>query len=85
MREFEPRWENLQAHSGMKDTGARLRYLQMIYRTHVCDSLQMIQEAQFLINYDVCSLLIEGLSMCFSGLKAARSGNKAIWASRRDS
>ena len=83
MRGFKSQWENLQTHSGMRDTGARLRYFQVIYKTHVCDNLQMTQKTQFLINYDVCSLLIESFFMCFSELKAARFKNKAIWASKR--
>ena len=67
---------------GCRNTGARLRYLQVAYRAHVCGSLQVAQGAQFLINYGVL-IAIGGLSMCFSGLKAARSGDKATWTSGR--
>ena len=66
-----------------RNTGASLRYLQVAYRAHVCDSLQMAQGAQFLINYGVL-IAIENLSMCFSRLKAVRSGDKATWTSGRD-
>ena len=60
-------------------------------RTYVYDSLidnilsdlQMAQETQFLINYDVL-IVIENLLICFSELKVPRSENKAIWISGRD-